>query len=126
MRNEKNVVIGEYSPNPDKKDMLEDEYHAYRYLLLKNAQLVINAGTTFGLDAAMAGAPVLQLSITEKYFGSYARTKKYYHIEKYLLRSDFVSDFTGDEKTVFSEEMISKAKKYSQMLKHWCLNNTGI
>lgn len=32
---EKNVIIGEYTPSLNKEDMLKDEYHAYRYLLLK-------------------------------------------------------------------------------------------
>ena len=123
---EKNVIIGEYTPSLNKEDMLKDEYHAYRYLLLKKSKLVINAGTTFGLDAALADTPVLQLNITEKYFGTYAKSTKNPHIEKYLLRSSLVSNFTGQEKIVMNETTISKGKKYSQELKSWCLNNPGI
>lgn len=122
---EKSVIVGEYTPSADKKDFLDNEYHAYRYLLLRNSKLVINAGTTFGLDAAMAGIPVLHLNITEKNFGSYARTKKYHHVKKYLIGNDLVSNFTGMQKTIFCNDTFSKSFKYSQMLKQWCLNNAS-
>ena len=124
--NEKNIIVGEYSPDTDKADMLIDEFQAYRYLLLKNSKLVINVSTTFGLDAAMADVPVMQLNISEKDFGSFAKLKENPHIVKYLLKSNLISNYSGQEKITISDEVILKSMKYSQSLKKWCLNNTVI
>ena len=124
--NEKNIIVGEYSPDTDKADMLIDEFQAYRYLLLKNSKLVINVSTTFGLDAAMADIPVMQLNISEKDFGSFAKLKENPHIEKYLLNSNLISNYSVQEKITISDEVILKSMKYSQSLKKWCLNNTVI
>ena len=124
--NEKNIIVGEYSPDTDKADMLIDEFQAYRYLLLKHSKLVINVSTTFGLDAAMADVPVMQLNISEKDFGSFAKLKENPHIEKYLLNSNLISNYSVQEKITISDEVILKSMKYSQSLKKWCLNNTVI
>ena len=77
----------------------------------------------FGLDAAMANIPVLQLNVSHKDFGSFAKSKDNPHIEKYLLRSNLISFLA--KMIIIDEMLIHKGRKYSKMLKNCYLNNSG-
>jgi hypothetical protein len=119
----KNIVIGEYTPNTNKIDMLDENYHTYRYLLMKYSLVVINVGTTFGLDAAMAGKPVMQLDILGERFGTFVRYSKNPHIEKYLLNNHFTFKYSGIEVININQEMLDRCQKYSNNLRKWLLND---
>ncbi|MFT7248443.1 MAG: hypothetical protein ACI97P_001221 [Arcticibacterium sp.] len=65
---------------------LNDEYNAIRFSEVLPARIVINCFTTFGLDAATAGIPVLQLDLRET--SRYEDSQMFYsnhHINKYLI-----------------------------------------
>ena len=66
---DKNVIIGEINAQKSGTDyQLSEQYNKRRLVELGKASLVINIGTTFALDAAAYGAPVLQLKISHHDF----------------------------------------------------------
>ena len=65
---------------------LDDGYNATRFAEVSGAEFIINAFTTFGLDAAAANLPVLQIDIRDAI--GYGASNFYYendHIKKYLF-----------------------------------------
>lgn len=87
---------------------LDDEYNQLRFKELLDASLVINAFTTFGLDAAVAGIPVLQLDLRKA--SGYENSNLLFnnhHIKKYLL--DVPSTFVVVEEN-FREKIIEFLK----------------
>lgn len=65
---------------------LERSYNERRMKELASCDLVINYGTTFALDAAAAGCPILQLDLRHAVrYPEVARWSRGVHIEKYLL-----------------------------------------
>lgn len=81
------VSIGAYREAPPSVDYyLDDDYNRIRLGELDSCDLVINSGTTFALDAAAAGRPVLQLDLrgsTE--FPVVATASGRHHISSYLM-----------------------------------------
>lgn len=73
--------------NPANYFYSEDD-NKERFSCLENIDLVLNAFTTYGLDAAAAGLPVLQLDLRDAtgYENSHLVYNNY-HIKKYLLSS---------------------------------------
>jgi hypothetical protein len=124
--NETNIIVGEYSPSANKLDMLKNEYHSYRYLLLKNSTILISLGTTFGLDAAMANIPILHLNLEFEEFKEFAIATKNPHVVKYLSSKDYVVNYTSNDKIIFNSNLIEKCQKYSDNLRNWCLNKDQI
>jgi hypothetical protein len=102
---------------------LDDNYNAKRFSEISGAEFIINAFTTFGLDAAAANLPVLQIDIREA--DGYSDSNFYYendHIKKYLLTDDFVLKLAGDFVDGFKEFLLSPNEfpdNYSKELKRW-------
>ncbi len=114
----KKIAVGEYAPSVEKFEMLTNEYHIYRYLLVKNVILVINLGTTFGLDAAMAGTKVLQLDLDKSVYPKNHNP----HTEKYLLNSEYKIRYSGKEKFYLDKDFLKKCSEFSKSMRNWCLN----
>ena len=106
---------------------LTDEYNKRRFDEIKNASLVINAFTTFGLDAAVAGFPVLQLDLQKA--TDYEDSDQIYgnnHIRKYLLKSEnvfrVVDEGLVDAATKYLQEAsLDSAAAYSRELSDWLI-----
>jgi hypothetical protein len=65
---------------------LDAEYNEARLREMRSCSLVINSITTFCLDAACAGLPVLQLDLRgDERFPALARAQGNYHLRRYLL-----------------------------------------
>jgi hypothetical protein len=116
-----NVTIGLYATNHDSQDLLELEYNIYRYLLLKQSYLVINVGTTFVLEAALAGVPVMQLILKEDCFDNFSVYSRNSHIEKYL-HGDFCVNIDNNSTIDLGNESIDCFRAYSARLKKWVEN----
>ena len=104
-----------------------DNYERFR--ILNNVNLVINAFTTYAIDASLAGMPVLQLDLRES-AGFIESHKIYnnYHIKKYFLNRDSTFNPVG---STLSESLIEERKNlidigenFSQELRNWV--NTDI
>lgn len=81
------VRIGTYREGPARVDYyLDDDYNNRRLHELAGCDVVISSGTTFALDAAAAGRPVLQLDLRGSHeFPVVARAADRYHIASYLM-----------------------------------------
>mgnify|MGYP001204806690 CR=1 FL=1 len=102
---------------------LDDNYNATRFAEVSGAEFIINAFTTFGLDAAAANLPVLQIDIRGAI--GYSDSNFYYendHIKKYLLTDNYVLKLTGDFVDGFMHYLSNPNDfpvKYSKALKRW-------
>ena len=102
---------------------LDDNYNARRFAEVAGAEFIINAFTTFGLDAAAANLPVLQIDIRDAI--GYSASDFFYendHIKKYLLTDNYVLKLTGDFVDGFTNYLSNPNDfpvKYSQALKRW-------
>jgi len=121
------VEVGDVS-HGDIKDpanyYYSSEDNLNRFKPLVNIDLVINAFTTFGLDAAVAGLPVLQLDLREAVgFEVSEMVYNNYHIKQYLISSKNIikpvdqnlSECMQSQKSDFFEI----ATAYSQELNSW-------
>lgn len=102
---------------------LDDDYNASRFSEVSEAEFIINAFTTFGLDAAAANLPVLQIDIREA--NGYGNSTFYYendHIKKYLLTENYVLKLKGNLVDDFAEYLSNPNDfpvKYSKALNQW-------
>lgn len=114
-----NVKIGAYSSDPQGDDMLDEDYHVFRYLLLRHATAVINVATTFVLEAALASTPILQLVLSDTKYGHFALVSKNPHVERYLTVFNGVVPVTRDLDDV--GQAITNVRMFdcSDALKRW-------
>jgi hypothetical protein len=102
---------------------LSDEYNHSRFSEINGARFVVNAFTTFGLDCAAAGIPVLQIDLrrAEGYADSNFIYQNY-HLKSYLLPSEFVFRVRGDLVSSLIDFLKSpddRPEKYSEELLGW-------
>ncbi len=103
---------------------LDDEYNRCRFEECLDAMVVINAFTTFGLDAAAAGIPVLQLDMRDAQgFGDSRLVYGNNHIAKYLLGLPHVCRITGDSVPAQLANIlcngVPQAAPYRDELRRW-------
>jgi hypothetical protein len=102
---------------------LSDDYNERRFSEIVGAEFIVNAFTTFGLDAAAAGIPVLQIDIRDA--DGYLESNlvyENYHIKNYLLPNDNVLKIGGDLVINFSKFLgapDSSPQQYSSELAGW-------
>lgn len=92
----KNLLIGKYSTDSISSDMLKWDYHMFRYFLIRRSLCTINVGTTFGLEVAYAGAPLIQLKLEGTRFGGFKEFVQTYHLERYVLSLNNVLKYSGE------------------------------
>lgn len=115
----KNTIIGLYSSDPNAYDILDEKYNIYRYLLLKKSTIIINAGTTFAMDAALLDKPVIQLHLKNKNYGDFADFCNVYDVKQYILKHGGI-EFDKSLMADFLEKIESfKYIEFSQKLKKW-------
>lgn len=118
----KNVIVGVYASDKNWIDMLDDEYHTFRYLMFKYSSLIINLGTTFVLEACLMDKPILQMNFLENENRELAFVSKNKHIKKYLLTNDA---YLIKNENSFENIMTLKQNNflnYSKKLKSWLGN----
>jgi len=101
-----------------------DQENFDRFSILNDIDIVINAFTTFGLDSAVAGLPVLQLDLRYALgFESSSLIYNNYHIEKYLINKKNVIKPIGDTLLSYISDskldLFSMASDYSRELCEW-------
>ncbi len=101
-----------------------DEENDKRFSLLDDIDLVINAFTTFGLDAAVAGLPVLQLDLRQAIgFESSYLIYNNYHIDKYLINKENLIKPVGQTLIKYISnsklDLFNMASNYSHDLRSW-------
>ncbi len=126
-----NVQISDEVDAPTPMDyFLDDDYNNRRLADLVRVQFVVNSVTTFGLDAALAGMPVLQFSdLSGPGLVWLKSAQRNYHIRKYLLSQDHT--FRAAEGEIRSRladwlrKPDDRATLYSQNLRAWLLPDAG-
>ena len=114
-----NVIIGKYSNNSSGADILSHDYNLFRYLLLKKCECLINSGTTFGLEAAIANIKIIQLNFLKDDHYGFGLWCKTYHLKKYVLSIDGVFDYDQEKKWELISEIEKKDYGFSNKLKAW-------
>jgi hypothetical protein len=110
---------------------LDDAYNDRRLAQLASVEFVLNTVTTFGLDAACAGVPVLQLCGLEgPRLQGLASAQRNYHISKYLLKDErqlfrFTEADGVDSLAAWLRQPDDRASKYSEDLRRWLLPAEG-
>ena len=111
---------------------LDPTYNAGRLEALRNVACVVNAVTTFGLDAACAGVPVLQLAgLRGPGLAGIAAAQKNYHLQRYLL-SDPDLVFEVEEAQLRCDlaawlaDPDQRAVKYAATLRGWIVGDDDI
>ena len=117
------TVVGTLSDDTNGMDVLNVDAQRHKYLLLQRATGVINVGTTFALDAAMVGTPVLQLKLPQKAFGNFGRYSRGAHIQRHLW-GDSTVKFAEGEQLKIGELLLTHAVATSHRLNSW-INNEG-
>lgn len=117
-----NVVVGFSDASTNGTDVLNQDLQIHKYLLLRKATLIINTGTTFVFDAALVGAPIIQLGIYTDKYSDFSNFSKGLHIQRYLLNNNLFKSFEGNihELAKFIEEDMA----FSTLIRKW-LQNKG-
>lgn len=118
-----NVIVGTYATNPNSIDMLDEEYHTFRYLLLYYADFIVNFGTTFVLEASLLDKPILQLNLSKKDYGEFGEYSENLHIKKYLLNEYSVKIKNENDLIDILQKTQEVFKLYSGKIKKWILDN---
>lgn len=126
-----NVEIGKYSDSNNSnisKFVLSDSYNNSRLEELNKSDVVINLGTTFALDAAAYGLPVIQLLMNNEHsFPNLSRIQYSPHLARhYYSKKDFLFELNHGsnltEQFTFlsnSSKINTKAESYSRYLREW-------
>jgi hypothetical protein len=129
----RHVRIGQYRGAESSTDYyLDAEYNAARYSEACWADVVISAITTFALDAALLGAPVLQLDLRElPGFPELARFSTNHHLSAYLLRDPELALGASSSAQLECEvaralERPERAYGFSSMLRQWLVPAKGL
>lgn len=124
------VHLGYYNA-PEKNPSfyyLSDDYNKKRFNEIKDALFTINCFTTFALDSALIGVPVLQLDLRNIYPDS-SFFYDNHHIKKYFISSENILKIDSDFKTEFINYFKSGNDihhKFRLELENWVTDNDSI
>ena len=123
-----NVVIGSYKDSGDRPEdyYLDADYNALRLKELQQCDLMVNGGTTFGIDAALFGLPVLQLDFCDaNQYPATSQAFTNYHLKKYFVSDPNLTISIRGSTTVFAalNEYLSnpdgREARYGDRLRNW-------
>ena len=117
------MAINEHVANPANY-YLDDEYNKKRFSDLNDVCVVVNSFSTFGLDAACYGVPVIQLDLREnEHFGDSYMVFDNYHLKTHVLgRKNTFNVRQGKLEDAMYEALSNSlhfAKEYSDEIYKW-------
>jgi hypothetical protein len=128
------VQVGAYHTSSGALDYrLDDDYNAQRLKELRAVGVVINSVTTFGLDAACAGVPLLQINVTGvAELGSFSVAASNAHLHRHLYRLTQSSLITPTDLRSLEGQLqdflctadLSSARIASDRLREWVSQGT--
>jgi hypothetical protein len=123
------VQVGFYQQAGTSTDYeLDDNYNRRRFDEVSDSDLIINLGTTFAIDAAAMGLPILQLNVMNPVkYPLITKILTYSHLQDYFLkRRELTFLVTNDhgindviEEFWRNESYRQKADEFSGYLKQW-------
>lgn len=126
----KNITISlteSLNENPANYYLTKD-YNMERFNFIEKADFIINCFTTFGLDAAFAKIPVLQMDVRgDESLKNSSLFYNNHHINKYLLQSNNILRIppSGSLENTFFEYLMSEKNihyNYTEELSNWIGN----
>ena len=121
----RNLRVGIGATNNGTNYIFTDDDQYYKIQLLKNAEKIINVGTTLVLEASLLNENVYQLKIDSSRYGSFARACENYHIAKYLNSYSEIIDLTCGDESEKIEKLMKEDKgsnHYAAQIKKWLFN----
>ena len=88
-------------------EQLDPAYYEQKLASLRDTALVLNVGTTYAFDAALAGVPVVQIAPSRGAYGPFASYVDAEHIRLYL----------NDERTLSSDRLLA-APNFDNLLEN--------
>jgi hypothetical protein len=126
VRNHASIRLGGFEASSGALDYaLDDAVNSRRLDELREARFVLNTVTTFGLDAAAAGVPVLQLDLrSSRAWPSLASAARNRHLQRYLYRGRGCLDPGDalerlDELLADPSTLLEQARSTSELLRRW-------
>ena len=122
LENSELIRVGIGATNNGHNYIFTDDDQFYKIQLLRNAERVINVGTTLVLEASILNENIYQLKINSDNFGSFARACRNYHIKNYLTCYSDIIDLTSGDTQEKLDKIIQEPKGtnlYSKNLKEW-------
>lgn len=115
------VQISAYQDNDGGANYdLSSTYNERRIKDLQDVDIVVNLGTTFGLDAAAFGVPVLQLVIESTEFPSLSTLVNFPHLKAHMLGDkDALVSITSVEEDLITPDNVMKARMQRSYLLEW-------
>lgn len=120
------VRVGRFQESFGPADYALDEVtNARRISELREVQVVVNTVTTFGLDSAAAGVPVVQLDLREsEEFPALASAARNRHLQRYLYRGPgCIAPGPGLERIaklmMEPTALLARAAETSAGIRHW-------
>ena len=112
---------------------LDADYNRVRLEEVRSCTVVINAITTFCLDAACAGVPVLQLDLREsKVYESLAHAQDNYHLSTYLLQHDSLclhvsaTDTGSEQLSGYLRHPDERSTAFRDTMRSWIIPNVAV
>jgi len=127
-----NIQIGNYNRQTNDTYSLTSNYNQKRIDELKSVDAVLNLGTTFGLDAAAFGLPVIQLKINDKNsFPLLSQVLQFDHLKSVFFcdPADYYSIKNPKGFDSFAENLQNLAQKMgsrnSERLREWLIGGVN-
>jgi hypothetical protein len=123
------VRIGQHIEEDRATDYrLDSSYNQQRLHELSQCQLVLNAHTTFALDSAAYGLPVMQFAVRDpERFPVFSTAMKRHHVKTHFLKpQDLIFEVTPERgfdsslKTLWDNpQHVDKTRRYAEYLRDW-------
>ena len=113
------IHVGPSDDRLDGTEVFDEAATAHKLLVTRGARVVVNTGTTFAFDAALIGAPVVQLYFDEDDGSDFAATiNRQTHLKNYLLTERAVAYRPGR----LAEALARADRRFADELRDWLLN----
>lgn len=127
-----NVVIGKYNQSSQDTYTLTEQYNSTRVDEIRQSEVVVNLGTTFGLDASALGQAVIQLKVNDVVeFRELSKLADYEHLRMVFYKNErllYEVDSTESIGALVSEiESVRNFKgiEYSEYLNDWLMSGVN-
>ena len=106
--------------------VFSEKDQVFKMLLLRQAELIINVGTTLVLEAALLNESILQIDLDTEVFEGFARASNNYHIKTHLNSQPGVLRLGIDMNCL--EEIINfgPGSEFSESIRQWLISRCDL
>lgn len=118
LKSVRNVRIGIPAIYSGFNYVFSDEEQFYKMLLLKNASVVINVGTTLVLEASFLNSNIIQIDLSND-FGGFSNVSQNYHIKHFLNSKKGVLKINVKDLSVLEKRITDSDDTFARELQNW-------